>query len=215
MAAEQMLDFSKFYDPIFGMVLGGLRALAARLVEPQAGMRILDIGCGTGEQLAVLQQAGGEVYGIDLSEAILKIAGEKLGGAAALSIADAIEIPFPDGAFDLVIFSLFLHQLDPGGRSAAVNEAMRAARPGGRVLVVDFHAGPIETIRGNLTKLVISAVEFLAGWQHFSNSRDFLARGGLPQLALDLNFSVLKEIIVWDGNLAVYLLDRAGGSNPP
>lgn len=213
MAVEPVLDFSKFYDPIFGMVLGGLRALVARVADPQMGMRILDIGCGTGEQLAMLKQAGGEVYGIDLSRPMLKIAGEKLGGAAALSIADAIEIPFSDGAFDLVIFSLFLHQLDPRGRSAALGEAMRAASPGGRVLVVDFHAGPIESIKGKLMKLVISAVEFLAGWQHFSNSRDFLARGGLPQLALDHNLPVLKEIIVWDGNLGIYLLDQVGRSS--
>ena len=211
MATDSKLDFARYYDPLFGRVLGGLRGMVVSVVAPKSGMRVLDIGCGTGAQLAIFQEAACEVYGIDLSQPMLRIAKTKL---SDLSNGDATKMPFPDQAFDLVLFSLFLHQLDASGRSVALEEAMRAVRTDGRILIVDFHSGPVKSIKGMLTKFVISTVEFLAGLEHYRNSRDFLSRGGIPFLASSHHVNVRKEIIVWDGNLGIYLMDLAERGTP-
>lgn len=211
MATDSKLDFARYYDPLFERVLGGLRAKVARVVAPKSEMRVLDIGCGTGAQLAIFLEAACEVYGIDLSQPMLQIARRKL---SDLSNGDAAKLPFPDQVFELVLSSLFLHQLDASGRSVALEEAMRVVRTDGRILIVDFHSGPVKSIKGMLTKFVISTVEFLAGWEHYSNSRDFLYQGGIPLLASSHRLELIKEIVVWDGNLGIYILDPAQRGTP-
>ena len=206
MATDSYLDFAKCYDPLFGRVLGGLREMAARMAAPKRGMRVLDVGCGTGAQLAIYEQAGCEVFGIDLSQSMLSIARTKLSEQAVLTTGDATRMPYPDQAFDLVISSLFLHQLDAGVRSVALDEVKRVVRTEGRIMLVDFHPGPVDSKKGKLTKYLISAVEFLAGWEHYSNSRDFLSRGGIPNLASNHHLKVRKKFIVSDGNLGIFLL---------
>ena len=206
MATDSYLDFAKWYDPLFGRVLRGLREMAARVAAPKRGMRVLDVGCGTGAQLAIYEQAGCEVYGIDLSQSMLRIARTKLSEQAVLTSGDATRMPFPDQAFDLVISSLFLHQLDAGVRSVALEEAKRVVHPDGRILLVDFHPGPVNSMKGKLTEIFISSVEFLAGWEHYSNSRDFLSRGGIPYLASNHHLKLRKKFIVGDGNLGIFLL---------
>jgi ubiquinone/menaquinone biosynthesis C-methylase UbiE len=207
MAADSYLDFTSYYDSLFGRVLGGLRAVVARVVAPKKGMHILDIGCGTGAQLAIFQESGCDVFGIDLSLPMLRIARRKLGDQAVLANADATNIPFPEQAFDLVTSSLFLHQLNPNARAMAIEEALRVVRRDGRILFIDFHPGPVKSIRGKLTQFIISSVEFIAGREHFSNSRDFLSRGGVPSLASNHGLKVEKELFIWDGNLGIYLLN--------
>ena len=174
MPAESMLNIARWYDPIFEGILGGLRSMAARVVPPAEGMRVLDIGCGTGAQLAIYQAGGCQVFGIDLSQPMLRVARSKLDHPAVLTSADALRIPYPDRTFDLVISSLFLHQINPG----------------------------------KLTHAFISTIEFFAGWDHFSNSRDFLAHGGIPPLAADCGLQNRKTFVVGNGNLGVYLLHQ-------
>ena len=209
MATDSYLDFAKWYDPFFGRVLGGLREMAARVAVPKRGMRVLDVGCGTGAQLAIYQEAGCEVCGIDLSQSMLRIARKKLSEQAVLTTGDATRMPFTDQAFDLVISSLFLHQLDAGVRSVALEEVKRVVHPEGRIMLVDFHPGPVNSLKGKLTEMFISSVEVLAGWEHYSNSRDFLSRGGIPYLASTHQLKVRKKIIVRDGNLGIFLLNLA------
>ena len=206
MATDSYLDFAKWYDPLLGRILGGLRKMAARVAAPKRGMRVLDVGCGTGAQLAIYQEAGCEVCGIDLSQSMLRIARTKLSDQAVLTTGDATRMPFPDQAFDLVISSLFLHQLDAGVRSVALEEAKRVVHADGRILLVDFHPGPVNSMKGKLTEIFISSVEFLAGWEHYSNSRDFLSRGGIPNLVSNHHLKVRKKFIVGDGNLGIFLL---------
>jgi ubiquinone/menaquinone biosynthesis C-methylase UbiE len=208
MAAEPILNFARWYDRIFEGTLGSLREIAARAVPPQEGIQILDIGCGTGSQLAIYNHAGCQIYGIDLSQPMLRIAKSKLGDRAGLTMGDALQLPHQEQTFDLVISSLFIHQLDPGQRSAMLEEAVRVLRPGGQILLVDFHVQERRSISGKFTYAFISMIEFFAGWEHFSNSRDFLAKGGIPPIADHMGLRVRKSFVVGYGNLGVYLLHR-------
>lgn len=203
-----MLNFARWYDFIFEWILGALRKNTASLVPLQPGLKVLDIGCGTGSQLRYLSDRGYKIYGIDLSEPMLGLAKSKLGKNALLSMGDAIRIPFPAQTFDLVISSLFIHQLAPALRSAMLVETSRVIKPGGQILLVDFRVLSRRSVRGNLTYALISTIEFMAGWKHFSNSRDFLARDGIPPLAIEHQWRIQKTVVTGYGNLGVYLLGR-------
>jgi ubiquinone/menaquinone biosynthesis C-methylase UbiE len=206
MPENNLFNIAGWYDPIFEGLLGGLRALATRIVAPETGMRVLDIGCGTGAQLRLYQDRGSLVYGIDLAQPMLKMAKTKLGNQACLTNGNALRVPFPNQVFDLVMSSLFLHQLHPDLRTAVLNEMLRVLQPGGQLLLVDFHAPEKRSLSGNLTHGFISMIELFAGWEHFSNSRDFLAQGGIPTIAEGAGLRIHKSVVVGNGNLGIYLL---------
>ena len=79
-------------------------------------------------------------------------------------------------------------------------------KPDGRLLIVDFHPGPIRFPKGWLYKINILFFERIAGREHFKNYRNFLANKGLPPLIEENNLYVEKEKIVGGGNLALFSL---------
>ena len=105
-----------------------------RRLDPQAGLRWLDVGCGTGALTSAVLAAAdpAEVVGVDPSEGFLAHARNLLGGPRALfEIGDAGALPFPDGRFDVVVSGLVLNFVaDPAG---AATELARVAAPGGTV----------------------------------------------------------------------------------
>lgn len=97
--------------------------------------RVLDVGCGTGAvTLDIAHQTQGEVIGVDIDEAKLAEARTALAHVPNLSFlrADAQELPFPDGHFDLVTFNIVLVYIPDKQR--AINEMTRVTRKGGHVL---------------------------------------------------------------------------------
>jgi ubiquinone/menaquinone biosynthesis C-methylase UbiE len=125
--------------PIGAEIIAG--SLAA-LRKPLAEIELLDAGCGTGAYSAALVSRVGRLTAVDLSEGMLAIARAKLevakrDGRAALRHGSITALPFPDAAFDAVMFNQVLHHLesgtDPayGGHARALAEAHRVLRPGG------------------------------------------------------------------------------------
>ena len=201
--------FAGFYDRLFEPINQGLRLLGLRMFPPKPGMKVLDVGCGTGTHLHVYRRFGCELYGIDTSPSMLGIADARLGDDADLRLADATEIPFENDMFDLVVCMLVLHEMDRGSRMSAIGEFKRVIKPDGRMLTIDFHAGPARPLRGWWTKLIILISEVAAGRRHFRNYRHFMSIGGLPSLIDDGQLVVEKRKVVAGGTIALYLLRRA------
>jgi ubiquinone/menaquinone biosynthesis C-methylase UbiE len=197
---------ARVYDRIFEPVNAGLRALGVRMFPPFEGMTVLDVGCGTGIHLERYQKAGCDVFGIDLSPTMLQVARKRLGENANLHMADASNMPFSDGQFDLIILTTVLHEMSRSARSAVICEAKRVLKEDGRILLIDFHPGPIRPLKGWLYKGGITLVEFIAGGEHYKHCRDFLANNGLPGLIDSNGLSIDKEKIVGGGNMALFLL---------
>ena len=110
---------------------------------------VLDVGTGTGRVLALLAPRARRAVGIDLSPAMLGVARAALDPAAHANVqvrhGDMYHLPLGHAAVDLVVFHQVLHYADDA--AAAVAEAARCLRPGGRVLVVDFAPHQVEELR--------------------------------------------------------------------
>lgn len=110
---------------------------------------LLDLGTGTGRLLELLAPLYARGVGIDASADMLSVARANLDGAgvanAQVRLGDLHRLPFPRDSFDVVTIHQVLHYLDDP--EAALSEAARVLRPGGRLLVVDFAPHELEFLR--------------------------------------------------------------------
>src|SRR5579864_1108521 len=114
-----------------------LDAIAA-LAPVQPGQRLLDVACGAGFLLRTYQELGAEVFGVDLSDAMLRAARSTLGPivpAHHLVAADACDLPFACEAFDVVTCKLAFHYFAEPQR--ALVEMGRVCRRSGLIVVID------------------------------------------------------------------------------
>jgi len=125
-----------------------------RLSQVQAGSTALDVCCGTGDIAFRLARQGAQVTGLDFSESMLAVArqrwvksslrsgamrpeaGPNPAGSPHFIHGDAMQLPFPDDQFDLVTVGYGLRNLKDW--QVGLSEMVRVAKPGGRVLVLDF-----------------------------------------------------------------------------
>jgi ubiquinone/menaquinone biosynthesis C-methylase UbiE len=113
----------------------------------------LDAGTGTGRMLELLAPNAKRSVGIDVSPEMLAIARHRLMredlGQCQVRLGDIYRLPFPSGGaligFDAIVFHQVLHYLDDPG--AAVAEAARVMRAGGRLLIADFAPHELEFLR--------------------------------------------------------------------
>jgi ubiquinone/menaquinone biosynthesis C-methylase UbiE len=106
------------------------------------GQQALDVGCGTGHQMAMLRDLGYEVAGVDGSPSMLDHA-RRNNPASELREGDVEALPFPDASFDQVLCIEVLRYLPDPRRS--IQEMARVLRPGGRCLAT---ATPLLNLNG-------------------------------------------------------------------
>jgi arsenite methyltransferase len=118
------------------------RRLTRAALAVSAGERVLDIGSGPGLLAAELAQeagADGHVHGIDPSESMLAMARRRPVGRDAAPMdfqaGDALALPVADASFDAAVSTQVLEYVEDV--PAALAEARRVLRPGGRLLVLD------------------------------------------------------------------------------
>jgi SAM-dependent methyltransferase len=97
------------------------------------GKRLLDVGCGAGGALVVAREMGAEVAGLDASDNLAAIAGERL-PTARIEVGDMEAMPFDDGSFD-VVTGINSFQF-AGDIVRALAEGTRVLRPGGTLLML-------------------------------------------------------------------------------
>jgi SAM-dependent methyltransferase len=114
----------------------GFRAFVTPLIQSAARLhtaaRILDCGCGTGANLALLGRFG-RAYGFDLSEVGPRFARQS--GATRVVRANAVAAPFSGASFDLVTSFDVLYSLEDADERRAAAELFRLLKPGGRAIV--------------------------------------------------------------------------------
>jgi len=112
-----------------------------RFVREERATRLLDVACGTGRTLHQIARTHPalRLWGVDLSPAYVKVARKRLEEHADVTVAveNAEQLPFADGAFDIVTSVYLFHELPRNARRNVVREMLRVLRPGGLLVIED------------------------------------------------------------------------------
>lgn len=123
----------------FGLHRFWKRRVVSLAAVPTGG-RALDLCCGTGDIAFALAARGAEVTGLDFSEKMLEVAQHRLQKAKLPGLkfvqGDAGQLPFADNSFDAVTMGYGLRNLSSWQNG--LREMIRVAKPGGRIVVLDF-----------------------------------------------------------------------------
>ena len=186
-----------------------LREHAVGLLGPARG-RCLDLGCGTGLALPLLEAAGWDAVGVDVSEGQLDHARER--GANVLQ-ADAHDLPFENESFDAVV-SIFTHT-DFDDARGVFAEAARVLRPSGVFVYAGVHpvfASPFALPQEDGTTIFQPGYR-VTGWYTVSRYPD---RPGIRS-RVGVNHLPLSELLnaVLDTGLVLMRLDEPRDEDPP
>jgi ubiquinone/menaquinone biosynthesis C-methylase UbiE len=177
---------TRFYDAIVTLTMreGAWRPVVVARVAAHVptGGRIVDLGAGTGTLAIALAAArpDAEVVAVDGDPEALAIAARK-------PTADRVrwrrglagELELEDATADAVVLSLLLHHLGPDAKRAALRDARRVLRPGGRLHVADW-GRPADLVQ----RLGFGALQLLDGAE---GTRDHAA-GRLPAIIREAGF---------------------------
>jgi demethylmenaquinone methyltransferase/2-methoxy-6-polyprenyl-1,4-benzoquinol methylase len=119
-----------------------------RLARVEQGCRVLDVCCGTGDLTFAFSREGAAATGLDFNSQMLAVAHRRMqrhrwcpGSIRPQFVqGDALQLPFPEHSFDIVSVGYGLRNL--ASWEAGLREMLRVARPGGRLLVLDFGKPP-------------------------------------------------------------------------
>lgn len=194
-----LFNYSTVIDPL----LKEVRTCVVELSGVKAGDRVLDVGCGTGDQVFHYIQKGAVATGVDRNPNMIELAEkneEKRGfSRATFRVAGAMNLPFPNDSFDIVSISLALHEMERDERTIAVSEMKRVVKKKGVLMFIDF-AVPLP---GNFIAYLIKTVEFIAGKDNQRCFRDYLAQDGLRGILEEAGLVPEKDAILMSGNLTV------------
>jgi len=173
-----MFNYETLVDPL----LKDIRKYTPEFSGMRAGDKAIDICCGTGAQVLEYGRRGIVATGIDISPSMLKVATRNMRRQKAVNIsfqlADATNLPFPDGYFDYASISLGLHDKGKPIRYQIISEMKRVVKQDGALILIDFQV----PLPRNVWAVSARAIEFLAGRSHYQGFRDYLANGGLEDI---------------------------------
>ncbi|MEA3386015.1 MAG: class I SAM-dependent methyltransferase, partial [Thermodesulfobacteriota bacterium] len=133
-------DFiAKIYDPALYLVLKPIRIAVMKLLLKYKEKSILDLCCGTGNQLKLLSRNGfKDLHCLDISNPMLEIA-RKNNYRIKIYNEDATKTNFVNESFDIIIISFALHEKDRSTQESFINEAHRLIKKDGFIVVVDYN----------------------------------------------------------------------------
>ena len=168
------------YDPLLKWVMReeNFKRKLIQQANIQPGMKVLDLGCGTGTLTVMIKRAypEAEVTGLDGDPQVLDIAREK---SRDLSIqwdeGLASSLPYPDSVFQRVVTSLVIHHLVTDDKRRAFKEIYRVLKPPGELHLIDFGAPPAPFMRflSRYIRLEETADNFAGLIPHFITEAGF------------------------------------------
>jgi arsenite methyltransferase len=164
------------------------RRLTREALAVRGGEKVLDIGSGPGLLAAELADQGADVLGVDPSESMLAMARRREIPRAEFEVGDALSLPVADASFDVAVSTQVLEYVEDV--AAALREAHRALRPGGRLLVLDTDWDAIVWQTADLDRMR----RVLAAWaEHLADP--YLPRR-LPRLLRETGFKLSHTAVL-------------------
>ena len=138
---EKAKEYDGWYKSKMGKFVDDVETeLAFKMFTPVKGMRVLDVGCGTGNFSVKLARMGCEVVGLDISQDMLDIARKKAQDKnmdIQFLLGDVYDLKFDDSEFDAV-FSMAAFEFIKEAPKA-YKEMMRVLKPQGQLLIGTIH----------------------------------------------------------------------------
>jgi SAM-dependent methyltransferase len=119
-------------------------AILDRRWPTATSLKLLDVGCGTGVTLGGMaaQHPSLQLYGVDSSEKMLAEARQRMATspcATDLILGSAFNLPFPEGNFDVICSTRFIHQYTDDLKMQILREIRRCLKPDG-IAIVEFYS---------------------------------------------------------------------------
>ncbi|MCF7823397.1 MAG: class I SAM-dependent methyltransferase [Candidatus Marinimicrobia bacterium] len=186
-----------FIDPS----LGGIRRRIAKIIPE--GSSVIDLGCGTGDQLLFIADKISRGVCVELSETMVKT-GRREAAARGVDncefqLSDATNLDhLEDQSFDFALSSMVIHEMPEEKRLPTLREMKRLGK---QIILVDW----INPQPSSRKALGTHFVEFLAGREHYSGFRSFMKAGGMPTLIEEAGLEVLETQITGKGTIQLWL----------
>jgi phosphatidylethanolamine/phosphatidyl-N-methylethanolamine N-methyltransferase len=187
-------DQSRVYDKTFGALVQRRISTAISHIDIRPGDRVLDLGIGTGASLQYYPQDRGRIFGIDLSDGMLRRCIRRMDGQnrqnATVLQGNALELPFADNSFDHIFISHVISVVsDP---CSLVREAQRVAKPQARIVVLNHFQSTNRFIA--LVEKWLCPLCTKLGWRSDLPLQDLIRRTGVE---IDYRFK-LENIDLWE-----------------
>ena len=138
----RIYDFAVYCCYLLGFPIGRYRRLVIEALAPRPGDTIVEIGCGTGMNFPLLEEKigpAGRIIGVDLSEAMLKLAQKRIRSAGwqnvELVLSTAADYEFPKGVDGIVATGVLTYEPD---YDKVIERGAAALAPGKRWVVFDY-----------------------------------------------------------------------------
>jgi demethylmenaquinone methyltransferase/2-methoxy-6-polyprenyl-1,4-benzoquinol methylase len=193
------------------------RQRAADRAELGPGDAALDVCCGTGDlaiELAARVGPEGTVVGCDFSEPMLELARRKAGGRELSQVrfewADALELPYPDGAFDAVTVGFGARNL--ADLDGGLRELARVLRPGGRLVILEItqpRRPPLSTFYSLWFDRIVPVLGTIAGdrgaYSYLPESvKRFPSPLGVAELMESAGLERIRYLLLAGGIIAIH-----------
>ncbi len=191
--------YRTFIDPS----LAGIRRRIATLVPEDS--TVIDVGCGTGDQLLHIAHEIKSGVGVELSETMVNTSqrqAEHRGiGNCEFALLDATDLSrWEDRSFDLAMSSMVIHEMPVEKRIPVLLEIKRLGK---RVILADWIYPQPSTWKNIGTHIL----ERMAGRTHYSGFQSFMRAGGMPVLLEEVGLEIVETQITSKGTIQLWLCE--------
>jgi len=205
--SEKEYDFvSKIYDPLLFVFLYPIRKKLIQELKSFQDKKILDLCCGTGDQLKRMAKKGFEnLHGLDISEAMLKLARKKPDPNIHFYQEDAGNTRFEAESFDTIMISFAIHEKEREVQEKMLFEAERVLKKDGLLVIVDYQ---MEQKTNGVAKKLIGLIEWIAGKTHYANYKNYVKNKGLDSLIQTERFVLQKKLSYGLGSVGIFFYKK-------
>lgn len=179
MSPDDYKSSATFYDRMLTPLLRSLRVDIRTFIHYRGYRNVLDVCCGTGDQLQALESENMNLVGVDNSVSMLEKAKNRCSDKVKLHLLDAEQMQPPEEPFDCALLVFSLHEKHTTIRDHIFNNTRRMVKQGGTLILADY-SGESEGVKGSIIGgFLTPIIERCAGKTHYQNYLDWYKNGSL------------------------------------